>query len=96
MAYLALFLSLLVFLLIVMGPICFVLFLVSLPVALLGAGVLMYRIYRGVLWFFRVPQEKGYLLNMVRGAWEETAWGFILPFTILYVAAEDLKAVLES
>ncbi|GEM_PF-5849930 len=67
------------------------LFPVSLFIALLGGVVLVYQICREVSWSFLVPQEKGYLLNIVKGAWNDTSWGFILPFTILSVFVEDLK-----
>lgn len=63
------------------------LILASLFIALLATGVFVYLICKGILWSF---------VNIVKTAVEHTAWGFILPCTVLCVLAADLKASLKQ
>jgi len=61
--------------------------LISLFIALLATGVLVFLICKGILWSFA---------NTLKMAVEHTAWGFILPWTVLCVLAADLRASLKK
>ena len=67
------------------------LILTLLFLGLLAAGVSAYRIYRGILQSFRIPQRKGYFLSMVSEALEKTASDFNLLYIILHVFALTYK-----
>ena len=74
----------------------FILIFISLFIALLATLVLVYLLCRGILQSLRVPQRKGYVLNVIKKALEHTTWGFIHPYSVLRVLAEDSRAVFKS
>ena len=83
MDYLVLFLVLLF--IVFRAPILLILALLFL--VLLATGVFVFLICKGILWSFA---------NTLKMAVEHTAWGFILPWTVLCVLAADLRASLKK
>lgn len=71
-------------------------FLAPLFMVLLATGVFVYLVCKGILRSLVIPQKKGYVLNILKMAVEHTAWGFIVPWTVLCVLTADLKSSLKK